>query len=213
MNKNKKMTKMKNNNNIEYRSFELRYDNENEGSRLISGLAIPVESRSQLLGGKFYETIIRSAISEDLILNNDVRLFVDHIPERGTLARSKYGKGSLRLYIEDDGLHFETELPSTPLGEEILNGIKRGDYDCMSFGFYCGDDEWEANADGTYNRRILSIDKLVEISCLSQSPAYLATDVALRSLEDFKQSEEDKKSQIIAKLDAQLNEINDLCKI
>lgn len=183
------------NNKIEYRKFELRYDDILQPTRTISGLAIPVESRSQLLGGSFYETISRTAVTEELIRNNDVRLFVDHLPERGTLARSKYGEGSLRLSVEDDGLHFETELPKTALGDEILEGIRRGDFDSMSFGFICGEDNWSENTDGTYNREIRSISRLMEASILSQAPAYLATDVALRSLDEYKAQQEAEKRE------------------
>lgn len=34
-------------------------------SRTIRGLAIPVESQSELLYGEFYETILRSAITDE----------------------------------------------------------------------------------------------------------------------------------------------------
>ena len=211
---------MMENNKIEYRKFELRYDDFIQDSRTISGLAIPVESRSQLLGGIFYETIDRVAVTEELIRNNDVRLLIDHTPSMGTLARSKYGEGSLRLSVEDDGLQFETELPNTSLGNEILEGIRRGDFDAMSFGFYVGKDDWKENIDGTYDRRILAIDKLVECSILSQVPAYQATDVALRSLDEYKaqqEAEQRKKEQekqaIIEKLEQLKAEIKELSNI
>ena len=71
----------------------------NVESRKISGLAIPVESRSELLNGVFYETISRDAVTEDLINSMDVKLYVNHDPSQGTFARSKHGKGSLKLFI------------------------------------------------------------------------------------------------------------------
>lgn len=197
-------------NKIEYRSFELTSTISED--KVISGLAIPINSRSALLGD-FYEIISPSAVNDQLILNNDVRLLYDHDPSFGSLGRSKYGEGTLHLSIEDDGLHFECQLPDTSFGKMVYEGLRRNEIDAVSFGFYVGEDNWEQNLDGTYTRTILSIDKLVECSILDVAPAYSSTEVALRSLEEFKQQEEEKKAQIIAKLDVQLNEINELCKI
>lgn len=195
---------------IEFRSIEIRNDNLiKSGSRKISGLAIPVESPSQLLGGQFYETISRDAVNEALITSNDVRLLYNHESSHGTLGRSKFGEGTLLLSIEDDGLHFECELPDTDFGNSIYSGLTRGEIDAVSFGFYVGDDEWSENNDGTYNRTIKSIEKLVEISLLDVLPAYDATNVNLRSLEDYKE-EKDKEHQIMEMLNMKLQEINDL---
>jgi HK97 family phage prohead protease len=156
----------------------------------IGGLAIAVDTRSELLGETFYETISRDAVNEELIKGADVKLYANHDPGRGTLARSKYGRGSLRLRVTERGLEFETDLPDTPLGHEVYEGIRRGDYDAMSFAFRADGETWEENEDGTYNRTINSIKELDEISILSIAPAYTATEVAMRSLDAFKNSNE-----------------------
>lgn len=186
-------TKM--NSNLEYRTYSCEIRIPNKDSRKIAGLAIPVESRSQLLGGAFYETISRNAVNEQLILTNDVRLLVDHEPMRGSLGRSKYGEGTLRLSIDERGLNYEINLPDTPFGNETLDAVRRGDIDAVSFGFYAGEDEWSGNADGTYERRINDIEKLIEISLLDVAPAYTATDVTMRSLDEYKRSLEEKKEE------------------
>lgn len=183
-------------NNTEYRNNEMKQNLEyrfsgtlesiDKEKRVIHGLAIPVESRSILLGGEFYEVITRAAL-EGVIENNDVKLYVNHEPSRGTLARSKYGNGSLKLTLTERGLEYETELGSTDLANELYEGIARGDYDQVSFGFVCGEDVWSKNEDGTYTRSINSIQLLDEISCLSCQAAYPATSVAQRSLEAFKE--------------------------
>ena len=183
---------------------------------MIRGLAIPVESRSELLGGEFYETIRSSAVNEDLVKSNDIKLYVDHDSSQGTLARSKYGSGSLRLQITDRGLEFETELPRTSQGDYLLEGIRRGDFDAISFGFMVDKDSWSRNEDGTYERSIISFRTLAEISCLSQLPAYSATNLSIRSLEDFKQAEkdeEDRKQSIYSHLDEKMKEIDEISKI
>ena len=193
-------------------------------SRKISGLAIPVESRSELLSGKlrgkevyFYETISREAVNDDLIKTMDVKLYLNHDSSQGTFARSKYGIGSLHLFITERGLEFETELPNTVFGDTLLEGIRRGDYDAMSFCFAPGQNVWDENADGTYDRTIRSIDILDECSILSCAPAYSDTDVNLRSLETYVDEkdrlEEERKISILTKLDERLHEIKEITKI
>lgn len=206
------MQKMKNKE-LEYRaisSFEADAE-----SRTIKGLAIPVEQKSEVLYGEIRETILRSAVNDDLIKSNDVKLYVDHIPMRGTLARSKYGEGSLKLFITDRGLEFETELPNTQFGDEILRGIQRGDYDAMSFGFCVLKDHYDSKPDdnGIWNRYIDSIRMLDEISILSQLPAYSQTDVSMRSLEEAKEAYNKENQALIDSLNAKMSEIEELAKV
>ena len=207
------------NNNLEIRSNQTEIRSIEENSRKVSGLAIPVGTRSELLYGEFYETIDPAAL-DGIVENYDVKLYVNHDASQGTFARSKFGHGSLRLFVTDRGLEFETELPNTALGDMLLEGIRRNDFDSMSFAFAPDKEEWEENEDGTYNRTIRSIAFLDEISILSCAPAYEATEVKLRSLEDFKeekrQAEDKKKEEILAnlnKLSEEINEIQNTYKI
>ena len=199
------------NNNLEIRNITTEIRSNEENSRKISGLAIPAESRSELLYGEFYETISKDALTEDLINEHDVKLYMNHDSSQGTFARSKFGNGSLRLFVTDRGIEFETELPNTASGDELLEGIRRGDYDALSFAFAPDKEEWEENEDGTYNRTIRSIAFLDEISILSCAPAYEATEVKLRSLENFKEEKhkekEERDRQILESLEAKLAQI------
>lgn len=204
-----------NKNSLEIRNYtiELRADTDN---RIITGLAIPVEARSSLLGD-FYEIIRSSAVNDELILNNDIKIYLDHDMSQGTYARSKYGKGSLDLNVTERGLEFSFEAPNTVFGNALVEGIKRGDYDAISFGFYVGKDEWEQNSDGTYTRSIISFAGIEEISILSMAPAYPQTEVATRSLESYKEevrakeeAEKEKEKEIIDRLDTIMQQVNDL---
>ncbi len=196
--------------NLEIRNNQTEIRSIEEESRKVSGLAIPVGKRSELLYGEFYETIAPEAL-DGLIENHDVKLYINHDASQGTFARSKFGHGSLRLFITDRGLEFETELPNTALGDMLLEGIRRNDFDSMSFAFCPDKEEWEDNGDGTYNRTIRSISFLDEISILSCAPAYEATEVKLRSLEDFKEAKqreiEERKNTILNQLDLKLKEL------
>lgn len=201
------------NSNLEIRSIVSEIRSLEEESRKISGLAIPAEARSELLYGEFYETISKDALTEDLINSMDIKLYVNHDASQGTFARSKYGKGSLRLFVTDRGIEFETELPNTAQGDMLLEGIRRGDYDALSFAFAPDEDEWTENEDGTYNRTIRSIAFLDEISLLSVAPAYEQTEVNCRSLENFKeeqrQAKEQKDKEILDSLDAKIKEFEE----
>lgn len=203
-------------NNIEIRSITTEIRSLEDNSRKITGLAIPVGTRSELLYNEFYETIEPIAM-EDLIDRFDVKLYVNHDSSQGTFARSKYGKGSLRLFVTERGLEFETELPNTAFGDMLLEGIRRGDFDAMSFAFAPDQEEWEDNGDGTYNRTIKHIGLLDECSILSCAPAYSATEVNLRSLEDFKEEQrkakEEKEKEILDALDAKMQEFEEAAKI
>lgn len=202
--------------NLEIRNITAELRSADVESRKISGLAIPAESRSELLYGEFYEVISRDALTEDLIKNNDIKLYLNHDASQGTFARSKYGEGSLRLFVTDRGIEFETELPNTAFGDALLEGIRRGDFDALSFAFAPEEDEWEENEDGTYNRTIRSIGFLDEISLLSCAPAYEQTNVKIRSLEDYKEQRNKEKEEhdkaILESLNAKLKEIEDIEK-
>jgi hypothetical protein len=199
-------------NKLEIRSIG-NFENE-ENTRKIHGLAIPVESLSGLLYGEFYETISRDAVNDELIQSNDVKLYLNHDASQGTFARSKYGNGSLKLFVTGRGLEFETELPETEKGNELLKGIERGDYDAISFAFVVGEEHFDnkPNNDGTWNRYIDKIAMLDEISILSVAPAYDATSVNLRSLELVKEKyQEEINNQMINKeLDVKLMELEDI---
>ena len=174
-------------NTLQTRSYNVDFET-NSDNRTIHGLAIPVNSQSEYLRdleGAYYEVILPSAM-DGLIENNDVKVYLDHDPSQGTFARSKHGKGSLSLYVTERGLEFEFEAPKTVFGDAMLEGIKRGDYDKMSFAFYQGDDEWKRNDEGKDIHYIRSFSKVTEISILSLQPAYSSTEVERRSLEQYK---------------------------
>lgn len=183
-------------------------------SRKIHGLAIVAESKSAVLRTNkhsFNEMIMRSAINEDLIANNDIKLYMNHDASQGTLARSKYGEGSLKLFITERGLEFETELPDTEKGNELLRGIERGDYDAISFAFLVGQDHYDdkPNEDGVWQRYIDSFKMVDEISILSCAPAYPETEVSCRSLEDMIEEQEKRDKEEAARAEEdRINEIH-----
>lgn len=184
-----------------------------ENSRKIHGLAIPVNVRSAFIrdhDGEYFEVILPSAVNEDLIANNDIKVFINHDMTQGTFARSKYGKGTLHLSVTERGLEFDFEAPDTVFGNALLEGIRRGDYDSVSFMFAPGKDKWTYDENGQALHIVESFAKLAEISILSLTPAFSVTEVELRSLENFKHEQEIRHQESIDKIDNVMDELNDL---
>lgn len=172
-----------------------------EESRKVEGYALVFNSESEDLG--FFETISPEAINEETIRKSDVMCLLDHSKERGILARSRYGKGSLKLSIDEVGLRYEFDAPKTSLGDELLEMLRRGDINQSSFAFTVasGGDRWEKK-DGKYYRTITKIERLYDVSPVYQ-PAYYSTTVGCRSYEEYKL-----KIEYIEKLEKELEENN-----
>ena len=159
-------------------------------SRHIEGYAIVFNSLSNDLGG-FREIIERGAITDELINNSDIVCLMNHDIKKGLLARSYHGRGSLKLDIDEHGLHYSFEAPKTALGDEVLEGIRRGDISKCSFAFVCGEDNWTKDENGEYIRHVKKIKNLYDVS-LVYHPAYEETEVKAdtRGLDELKAQEE-----------------------
>lgn len=172
--------------NIEYRNFNLELRGEDE-SRHIEGYGSVFNSRSLDLGG--FQEIIAPGAFDGVIERSDVKCYLDHNAERGILARSRNGKGSLSLELDERGLKYSFDAPHTNLGDEVVEGLKRGDYSQSSFAFTVESESWTKEEDGSYLRTINKIGNLYDVSIVA-NPAYTDTSVALRSLDAFKAQEE-----------------------
>ena len=186
----------------EIRNIQNQIKRYSEESRTVEGLAIVFNSDSQDMG--FIETISPNAIDEDTIKRSDIFVYLNHDENRGVLARSRYGKGSLQLSLESDGLHYRFEAPKTQLGDELLSYLERGEITTSSFAFTLpkeGGDKWYRDSEGKLRRDIIKIDRLFDCSPVFE-PAYLATSVSKRKLDEIQNLDE--------KLDNLKNEIKNL---
>lgn len=154
-------------------------------SRKVEGYAIVFNQLSEDLGG-FREKILPEAMN-GVLERSDVFALLNHSMQRGILARFRNGGGSLSLTVDSVGLRYEFDAPETPLGDELLSYLKRGEIDSSSFGFTCHDDKWERVGE-EYVRTILQFDDIFEVSPVF-SPAYVQTTCNRRGL-DTLQSEE-----------------------
>lgn len=159
-------------------------------SRTVSGYAIVFNSDSNDLGG-FIERIDPNSL-DGVVEKSDVLCLLNHNEDRGVLARSNKGEGSLTLEIDEIGLKYTFEAPNTALGDELLEGLRRGDISTSSFAFTVGKDSWSKLENGTYLRTINSINELFDVSPVYRA-AYDATSVKAdsRGLDAIKQKEKE----------------------
>lgn len=179
---------MNNTQDREIRTNEIRLAND---SRLVEGYAIRFNSPSSDEIG-WIETINPNAITEETIKRSDVFCYLDHDRTRGVLARSKNGQGSLELELRDDGLYYRFIAPDTPLGDELLSYLSRGEITSSSFCFSLPPDgtgdRWYRDAQGRKCREITQIYKLYDVSPVF-SPAYAATSCVRRKIEELNEIE------------------------
>lgn len=161
----------------ELRNIEIRTV---EDSRKIEGVSIVFNALSNDLGG-FRELIVPEAV-EGVIEQSDIFFLYNHTSDRGFLARSKFGIGSLKTDVREDGVYFSFDAPKTALGDEVLEYLKRGDVNQCSFAFAVDTDMWEKQVDGTYIRTITKFKKLYDMS-LVDNPAYSQTSACARFAE------------------------------
>jgi hypothetical protein len=168
---------------MHFTEFENRYNPglEADGNRLV-GYGVVWNSRSVDLGG-FREVIAPGAFDRTLKEFPDVFALVEHDTNR-VLARTS--NGTLKLTPDSHGLKVEIDPADTTYARDVLALVKRGDVHAMSFRFrpFPGGSSFD-----TRNAlRTITSAQLKEVSVVA-SPAYLATEVAVRALDEAKRAE------------------------
>lgn len=185
------------NKNKEIRNITCEIKRSNQSSRWVEGKAVVFNSPSQEQLG-FIEEILPTAITQETINNSDIYATLEHDKSRGILARSRYGKGTLKLDLRKDGLFYSFEAPNTELGNELLEYLSRGEITTSSFCFVVDQndgDEWYKDEEGKIHRTVKKIYRLYDVSPVFE-PAYLDTDCVKRKLTDINSLSE--KLNIIA---------------
>jgi hypothetical protein len=180
--------------NIERRAFALEgiEIEERDGQPpVIRGHAAVFNQLSEDLGG-FREQIAPGAFA-DAILRDDVRALFNHDPNF-VLGRSR--AGTLRMREDESGLAVEIDPPDTQFARDLAISMRRGDISQMSFGFRVekGGQSWAKSPDGGESIRTVTKVRLYDVSPVT-FPAYPQTDVAIRSLREFIESESEAAEQ------------------
>ena len=174
---------------IQNEESELRMEND---SRMVYGNAIVFNRDSSLIfeGRQLFHERIMPEAMDGVIGKSDIKVWLNHDKNRGLLARSVNGKGSLSVDVDGNSVKYAFEAPRFALGDELVENIKRGDIKGTSFAFRVaeGGDKWMRRPDGTKLRIITKFEDIGDISpCYD--PAYEDTTVALRNLQSLKDEE------------------------
>jgi len=141
--------------------------------RNVTGYAVVYNSASVYLPPGFREYIRPGAFAKSL--DGDVRALWNH--EDGSVL-GRTSAGTLKITDDEKGLLTTISLPNSPLGDNALEAIRRGDVSGMSFRFQAVEDEWKV-VNGELERSLTDA-RLIEISPVT-FPAYPATTISLRA--------------------------------
>lgn len=161
-------------------SFEIRANDTDGGTGIITGRPIVYESKTDL--GYFDEIIKRGALKGANL--KDVRFLVNHDMSRIPLARSRNNNenSTMQLTPDDDGLSIRVTLDVENNSEAraLYSAVQRGDISGMSFLFAVGEEDWAGLDTDHPTRTILSIAEVLEVSAVT-FPAYESTEIETRS--------------------------------
>lgn len=183
---------------MNFESAEIR-TLEEDGQVRISGYFAKFGTFSEDLGG-FYETI-EPGFFHDALKTSDVVDLFNHDPNYPLGRKSvASGPGSLRVWEDSIGLAYDLVPVDTTMGRDLVKLIETRVVLGNSFGFRVKNDgaTFEKLDGFELPVRILSRNGCKELFDGSQVtfPAYSNTDVALRSLRDYQQKNDNHVDEV-----------------
>lgn len=173
---------------IERRTFTMdgiKVERRDDGDKAVTlrGHAAIFNSLSEDLGG-FREQIVPGAFVE-AIEGDDIRALFNHDPN---LILGRNRAKTLTLAEDVRGLAISIIAPDTQFARDLTVSMERGDITQMSFAFRIkpNGEDWAKNDDGVWIRTVKRV-RLYDVSPVTY-PAYTGTDIAVRSLDAFRQA-------------------------
>lgn len=170
---------------------ELRASQDDNSIGQIAGTAIVFDAPSTNL--PFVE-VIQSGALDDVDLSQTLALY-DH---NFANVLGRVDAGTLKLNVDDHGLHFVLDIPDTTLGHDVYTNVKNGNLKGLSFRFTIanGGEAWK-QINGQPTRVISRIASMREISIVSV-PAYDDTSVEVtRSFKEFTEAQQYKAKTLL----------------
>lgn len=194
-------------------------------SRTIVGTAIVFNAESEVLddwGERFREVILPEACTMEFLNSQDIKMNMLHEREL-TIARANKGQGTLRLSVDEQGVHFEFEAPKCDLGDRCLEMVRRGDYSGCSFEFWPEEYDKEVNEapNGDVDVKITHRKfRAITALTIGMDPAYTQTSVNAREIakredptaepqqaDTLRQAQEGREAQLKRDYDARRRQI------
>lgn len=162
----------------EERVFHLSEVRVNEETGRITGYAAVFDEEAPMWWGD--DEVIRSgAFTRTIEHENSIKAFYGHNTEDPHALIGAKENGSLRLSEDKQGLHVDIDPPDTVGGRDVLELVRSGYVDKMSFGFEVIQEKTTVREDKADLRELLEV-KLFEVSIVP-FPAYSGTSVTARS--------------------------------
>jgi uncharacterized protein len=163
--------------------FRENVDENGQKTPVIEGYAA-VFDQETVICGLFREVVRAGFFTPALQESHDVRAVVDHEGGLQVLGRTK--NGTLKLEEDAKGLRVTINPPDTAAGRDIVELLRRGDLDQMSFAFTVAEQRWvDAGDDSQLDlRELLKVKRLYDASIVTY-PAYEGTSVGVRSAEQI----------------------------
>lgn len=173
----------------EYRAVELdigelRASQDDNSIGQIAGYAIVWDTPSTNLP---FTEVIKAGALDGVDLSGVLALYNHDFAN----VLGRVDAGTLKLNVDDHGLHFVLDIPDTTLGHDVYTNIKNGNLKGLSFRFTIanGGETWK-QINGQPTRVISSIATMREISVVS-IPAYDDTSVEVtRSFKEFTEAQQ-----------------------
>ena len=142
----------------------------------------------------YYEELEPGCVTRETLDACDIKMTMFHNREK-ILARSNHGRGTLAYEVDDKGVLFRFEAPKSPLGDEALEAVSRGDLAGCSFIYSTSEDtgkgcvsyersgEKDAYGNDILLRKVHRIETVYDFT-LAADPAYTETSVTRREVEE-----------------------------
>lgn len=156
---------------------DLETRTEEASEKIISGYINKFNTRSQYMG--FYEEVANGAFNRTLSDGHNIYAMYNH---DSNMILGSTRSGSLKLNVDDVGLHFELRInPNISYANDLYELVRNGDIAGCSFGFYVLDDTWSYTEDKIDLRTVKEVE-LIEVT-ITPFPAYLDSEASCRSFE------------------------------
>lgn len=173
----------------QYRNMELRAisDKDDKKEYRVSGYSTMFNQPFVLYRDKWdgQEIEVREQVDSHAFDEADMSDVIFNLNHEGRVF-ARLSNNTLKLNIEEKGLHVDAYLGGTEEGRKIHEEIEGGYLTKMSYRFSVEDDKWEEFTEGdkrVYLRTITKIRKLYDVSVVS-IPADDHTSISARSVFD-----------------------------
>lgn len=173
----------------QYRNMELRAisDKDDKKEYRVSGYSTMFNQPFVLYRDKWdgQEIEVREQVDSHAFDEADMSDVIFNLNHEGRVF-ARLSNNTLKLNIEEKGLHVDAYLGGTEEGRKIHEEIEGGYLTKMSYRFTVEDDKWEEFTEGdkrVYLRTITKIRKLYDVSVVS-IPADDHTSISARSVFD-----------------------------